>query len=109
MRGRRARAQHSLAVVVDHLGSPLQHPVPHKVVGAAALEVAQVHLHLSHPVQGVQGLRVDASQFVPNEPEFDKVGQPLKSPRQRCQSVVAELQLVEVVTPFDISRTERAD
>jgi hypothetical protein len=57
-------------------------------------------------VQGVQGLRVDASEFVPNEPEFEEVGQPIKSPRQRCQSVVAELQLVEIVAAFDISRAE---
>ena len=100
---------HSLTVVVHHLGSPLQHPVPYKVVGTAALEVAQVHLHLPHPVQGVQGLRVDASQFVPNEPKLDEVPEPLKSPCQCCQSVVAKIQLIEVGAPFNISRAERAN
>ena len=82
--GRKARTLHGLAVVVDHLGPPLQHPVPHKVVGTGALQVAQVDLHLPHPVQRVQSLPVDASQFVPNESQLDEVGQPVKSPGQRC-------------------------
>ena len=108
-RGRQAGSCHSLAVVVDHLGSPLQAPVPHKVVDAGAGEVAQVELDLPHPVQRVQRLHVDAGQLVADHAELGQVGQAVESAGQHCNSVVAQVKLVEAAAGLNIVRTKSLD
>ena len=108
-RGRRAGPCHSLAVVVDHLGSPLQAPVPHEVVGAGAGEVAQVELDLPHPVQRVQRLHVDTGQLVADHAELGQVGQAVESAGQHCNSVVAQVKLVEAAAGLNIVRTKSLD
>ena len=108
-RGRRAGSCHSLAVVVDHLGSPLQAPVPDEVVGAGAGEVAQVELDLPHPVQRVQRLHVDAGQLVADHAELGQVGQAVESAGQHCNSVVAQVKLVEAAAGLNIVRTKSLD